>query len=197
MKKSLFALVSAFWLLTSPLSAQEVNIASGFPGFDVETEDGPVRIERNQDTQNTIHPDFALTSRPCPNFCIQRMSAGEGVETVGEREIFDLLQAKTAIMMDARTEEWHFKGTIPGSLNLPYVEVHSRLDEIGCEKGKSWDCSNAKTVIVYCNGPWCGQSHMAIKSMLREGYPADKIKYYRGGMQAWHSFGLTVVEGGL
>ena len=36
---------------------------------------------------------------------------------------------------------------------------------------------------------------MAIKAMLREGYPADKIFYYRGGMQAWHILGLTVVEG--
>jgi hypothetical protein len=36
---------------------------------------------------------------------------------------------------------------------------------------------------------------MAIKAMLREGYPTEKILYYRGGMQAWHILGLTVVEG--
>jgi hypothetical protein len=33
--------------------------------------------------------------------------------------------------------------------------------------------------------------------MLREGYPASKINYYRGGMQGWESVGLTVVEGSM
>jgi hypothetical protein len=33
--------------------------------------------------------------------------------------------------------------------------------------------------------------------MLREGYPAARIRYYRGGMQAWKSLGLTTVEGRL
>jgi rhodanese-related sulfurtransferase len=47
---------------------------------------------------------------------------------------------------------------------------------------------------MYCNGPWCGQSPTAIKRLLRAGYPASRIKYYRGGMQSWESFGLTVVE---
>jgi rhodanese-related sulfurtransferase len=26
------------------------------------------------------------------------------------------------------------------------------------------------------------------------GYPAHKIHWYRGGMQAWHSLGLTTVK---
>ena len=33
--------------------------------------------------------------------------------------------------------------------------------------------------------------------MLREGYPADRIFYYRGGMQSWQILGLTTIEGGL
>jgi rhodanese-related sulfurtransferase len=32
-----------------------------------------------------------------------------------------------------------------------------------------------------------------IKALLEVGYPAEKIKYYRGGMQAWTSLGLSVV----
>ena len=30
-------------------------------------------------------------------------------------------------------------------------------------------------------------------SLLKMGYPPEKLKYYRGGMQAWTSLGLTVV----
>lgn len=73
----------------------------------------------------------------------------------------------------------------------------SRLDEIGCTKqtdGKR-DCANAEMVLPFCKGPWCGQSPRSIKARLRERYPPEKILSYRGGMQAWHSFGLTVGEG--
>lgn len=52
----------------------------------------------------------------------------------------------------------------------------------------------AKDIMLWCNGIWCGQSPEAIKGLLRIGYPADKIYYYRGGMQAWSSVGLTVVK---
>jgi rhodanese-related sulfurtransferase len=57
-----------------------------------------------------------------------------------------------------------------------------------------WDFSQAKEIIIWCNGIWCGQSHRAIKGILALGYPAEKIYYYRGGMQAWQSLGLTVVK---
>jgi rhodanese-related sulfurtransferase len=56
-----------------------------------------------------------------------------------------------------------------------------------------WDFSQAKEVLLYCNGMWCGQSPRAIKNLLALGYPAEKIFYYRGGMQAWQSLGLTTV----
>ena len=56
-----------------------------------------------------------------------------------------------------------------------------------------WDFSGAKEVLLWCNGMWCGQSPRAIKGLLALGYPPEKIFYYRGGMQAWQSLGLTVV----
>jgi hypothetical protein len=31
--------------------------------------------------------------------------------------------------------------------------------------------------------------------MIEAGFPAERIYYYRGGMQMWQLFGLTVVEG--
>ncbi len=40
---------------------------------------------------------------------------------------------------------------------------------------------------------WCGQSPRAVKGLLALGFPPEKILYYRGGMQAWQSLGLTVV----
>ena len=52
----------------------------------------------------------------------------------------------------------------------------------------------AKTLVLYCNGMWCGQSPNNIKSLLKYGYPADKIKWYRGGMQNWEILGFNTVK---
>ncbi len=194
----------ALLLVTDYAQAQEkaegkgVMITRELKNFLVETDDGPITIERNQDNANLIAEDFAKTSRPCPPFCIQPMTVEKGVDTVGEVEVIEFLKMKKGLLIDARTEDWHFKGTIPGSVNIPYIEVTTRMDELGCEKGvEKWSCEKAQELVLYCNGPWCGQSPRAIRALLRDGYPAEKLKYYRGGMQAWHSFGLTVVEGGL
>ena len=100
-------------------------------------------------------------------------------------------------VIDNRTVEWHVKGTIPGAVHIPHTQIASRLNELGCKKGAKWDCSNAKKVLLFCNGMWCGQSPTGIRAMLREGYPPEKIMYYRDGMQGWSTLGLTTVEGSL
>lgn len=60
-------------------------------------------------------------------------------------------------------------------------------------KTENWDFTNAKQLVLWCNGPSCGQSPRAIRGLLAADYPGDKIKYYRGGMQMWQLWGLTTV----
>ena len=67
-------------------------------------------------------------------------------------------------------------------------------DVLGIEKKPDpfWDFSSAKELLLWCNGMWCGQSPRAIQGLLKLGYPAEKIHYYRDGMQGWLILGLTV-----
>ena len=194
MKKLFTIALTALFLTPLAAHAGNVGITKDIMSITVQTKNGPVKIIRNQDNSAVINPGFAKTSRKCPPFCVQPQKVAPGVETVGELEVIKYME-KGGLIIDARTVEWHVKGTIPGSKNIPYPQVASRLDELGCKKGAKWDCSNAKTVLLFCNGLWCGQSPTAIRAMLREGYPASKLLYYRNGMQGWQSLGLTVVEG--
>ena len=57
-----------------------------------------------------------------------------------------------------------------------------------------WDFDNARTLVMFCNGPWCGQSSTTIQALLKIGYSAHKILWYRGGMQDWESLGLTTTK---
>ena len=62
------------------------------------------------------------------------------------------------------------------------------------DTSKVFDFSGAKTLVMFCNGMWCGQSPASIKALRKFGYPADRIKYYRDGMQSWEILGLTTVK---
>ena len=48
---------------------------------------------------------------------------------------------------------------------------------------------------AFCNGPVCPQSPTAIAAMVRDGFPVDKIYYYRGGMLDWDALGFPIIQG--
>ena len=195
MKK--LALTIALTLAAGTAMAEgEVGITKDMPSVILQTENGTQEIDRIQDTKNEISGEWALTSRPCPEFCIQPHSPAEGVTTIGELELIEMLQDPDAVVVDSRTRDWFEGGTIPGAINIPYTYVVDELAQLGCEPDfDGWDCKEAKPVALFCNGVWCGQSPSAIRNMVKAGYPADRIFYYRGGMQVWRLLGLTVIGG--
>ena len=192
-----FVWAIALTLLAGTAAAQsDVNITKDMPSVSVPTESGMVDISRIQDTKNRISGDWALTSRPCPDFCIQPHTPAEGVTTIGELELIEMLQNPQAVVLDSRTPDWFASGTIPGAINIPYTYVVDELAQLGCEPDfDGWDCTEAKPVALFCNGVWCGQSPSAIRNMVKAGYPANRIFYYRGGMQTWRLLGLNVSGG--
>ncbi|MGD9787347.1 MAG: rhodanese-like domain-containing protein [Sulfuricellaceae bacterium] len=205
-------LASAF-LAGSALAEEklEVGITAAMSSMDVMHNGQKVTIMRNQDQNATVNPAFAKTSRKCPPFCIQPISLAPGVETIGEVEMIHYLKKvsdgdKTLMVIDSRTPDWVEKGMIPGAVNIPYTDLDTKQNQLKAEEilekqfgvkildiGK-YDFKKAKTLVMYCNGMWCGQSPTNIKFLLSIGYPADKIKWYRGGMQDWEILGLTTVK---
>jgi rhodanese-related sulfurtransferase len=170
-----------------------------------------VKIQRNQNTKNKINPDFVYTSRKCPPFCIQPIKLAPGVETIAETEMIDYLIKKengddNIVVIDSRGASWVKKGTIPGSINIHFKKLslkHGDEAEIAeifedtfgvMRTAEFWNFKNAKTLVLFCNGMWCGQAPTSIKALLKIGYPAHKLKWYRGGMQSWEILGLTTVK---
>jgi len=188
-----------------------------------------IKISRIQDTSHEIDGSYAKTSRPCPPFCINPLHIDDNVETVAELEVIKFIETVMyrgdGVMIDARTPGWYEKGTIPGSVNIPFTEFEKDADDPqlaeilesfgaversdvnpvlrmvenvgllgGDEKTDKWDFTDAKELLLWCNGPWCGQSPRAIRGLLKVGYPAEKLHYYRGGMQMWQSLGLTTIK---
>ena len=66
--------------------------------------------------------------------------------TVGEAELFEFMEAKlcdgSGLLIDARTNSWHRKGAIPGSVNYPFTlftvekddaELIAALEQLGAK----------------------------------------------------------------
>lgn len=192
------ALTLALIALPGLASAEGVGLTPDMMSATVPTPSGPVEIMRNQDTENRLEGDWTLTSRPCPNFCIQPMIPAPGVTPVGELEVIAALQDPDTVVIDGRIRPEFEAGTIPGAVSVPYNEAADRLGELGCVVDfDGFICEGEiPQVVLFCNGPWCGQSPTAARNMIEAGFPAENISYYRGGMQNWQMLGLTVVPGG-
>jgi len=159
--------------------------------------------------------NYALKSVPevCKGTLVQTvgklspMHMAEGIESYGELEVLDFIKRmnkdKNLILVDSRGSDWYEYDTIPGATNywfsmvknpLKYPdEFEFMLEELHVIKKKdgSYDFSNAKTMLLFCNGPWCGQSPAAIRGYLKIGYPVEKMRWYRGGMHVWKSLSMT------
>jgi rhodanese-related sulfurtransferase len=207
-------LMSALALSANPAVADKpVGITSKMMDAEVVHDGSKVKISRNQNNKNTVNPSFSKTSRPCPPFCIQPGVVAPGVETIGELELIEYLKKMAAgddsiLVIDSRTPDWVKKGTIPGAVNIPWTKLNPAKgadpisigeilqDQFNVNESEGlWNFNDAKTLVMFCNGMWCGQSPNNIKNLLKFGYPAHKLKWYRGGMQDWEILGLSTIPG--
>lgn len=193
------------------VAGKPVGLTADLPYVDVVHDGKPFRVRRDQDNDAEIAPDYAFTSRPCPPYCIQPMQLAAGVETIGELELLEYLKRVTGrdsgvLVIDSRDVDWLLRsGIIPGAVHLPWTKLHPMHNDpqavaeilemqFGALRiGPMWNFENARTLVFYCNGAWCGQSPTNIRQLLAVGYPAQKLKWYRGGMQSWQSLGLPTV----
>ena len=81
--------VSALTINATTASAKPVGITPTLSSITVMHKGKSTEITRNQDNNNTVNPAFAKTSRACPPFCIQPMSLGKGIQTIGELEVIN------------------------------------------------------------------------------------------------------------
>lgn len=193
-------------VLASEGSSKFVPISKGVKSIEMNLNGEKFTLMRNQSKTSKISSLYETTFRGTP----QPIKLTKDVETVGEIEFIEYMKKaqndETIAIVDSRKPGWFAKLRIPGAVNVPFTAFNSKdgaveamEDELGVveKEDGTLDFSKAKTVVAYCNGYWCGQTPGMVKnakySLLNMGYPAEKIKYYRGGMQAWTSLGFTVV----
>lgn len=135
------------------------------------------------------------------------MQLHEDVMTYGELEVLAFMKQMqtddSMMLIDGRKQDWYDYRTIPGAINMPFhhfkeresfefeFEHALRILGVKIQTDETFDFSQVKTIVVFCNGPWCSQSVAMIEALVEIGYPPEKISWYRGGMQTWLGAGMT------
>jgi rhodanese-related sulfurtransferase len=140
---------------------------------------------------------------------ISPMSLDKKIETYGEMEVLayidEMHNDDSMLFIDTRDQEWFAYKSIPGAINIHYAfimmhetypaEYKASLERLGIRvTKKSYDFSNVKTILLFCNGSWCSQYPKMIKALLALGYPPEKMKWYRGGMDDWLGLSMTTTK---
>lgn len=114
---------------------------------------------------------------------VQPMQPVPGIRTVGELEVTELV-LRGAQMVDTRVPDSRSGVTLPGAINIPHDQVLARRDELDA----------SRVHILFCNGPQCPQTPDALRTLSDDGYPLDRLAYYRGGMHDWITLGMPTQQ---
>lgn len=177
------------------------------------------RIYRNQDNTNLLDGIYRKTSRPCPPYCIQPIKANTKVETIGELELIEnynknLIGNKT-LLLDVREPEWYLLGSLPGSAQIPLSIISIAFEQNNLQLMDKYATNQATidviksfklltntfnpfleypTIIIFSNGNWDSDSYSTIQLLINKKYPAEKIHWYRGGVQDWLGLGFKLTQ---
>jgi rhodanese-related sulfurtransferase len=80
------------------------------------------------------------------------------------------------------TDEWFTGQLIPGSRRVP-------LDQVGREQA-ALGLPKDTTIVVYCTGLSCPQSHQAAEKLVQFGF--TNVWFYAEGLEGWTSAGHAV-----
>ena len=162
-----------------------------------------VKVHRIQDIKHKLTGHYAYLYRPGTS--IQPIKLNPKVKTIGEVELLKFMTKKVnkrkGLLVDVRPKSAYKEESIPSAVNIPAsikdnpAKLEKILNILGAKRKAdgSLDTSNVLEVVFYCNGLWCNKSPDMINKFLEEGYPADKLLYYRGGFAMWKILGFTTV----
>jgi rhodanese-related sulfurtransferase len=117
-------------LLTFAAQANEatLNITNDKSYSAIQHSGDLVTISGIQDSKSEKIP------RPCPPFCTNPLSLDARVKAVAEQEVIKFMEAARSgddsVLIDVRSPAWYKRGTIPGSMNIPFTVFEKDSSDI-------------------------------------------------------------------
>jgi rhodanese-related sulfurtransferase len=128
---------------------------------------------------------------------IQQATLMEQEQRTGEvttAELLQILADQSAYVFDARPHLEYAISHIPGALNVapkPGVEMSQYVSDVAEIERVVQD--KTATIILYCNGPFCGKSKRLSEELLDAGF--TNVRRYQLGVPTWRALvGVTQIE---
>lgn len=166
-----------------------------------------VKIDRENPNAARHIMQFAAAQGGCGAPCIAPMQVARGVPTLDETAVLaflvDQVAGNVGLMVDARLPADRALGYIPGTVSLPYATVaptnsfrEDILKALGARAFEGvYNFADARELLIYDQGPSTDDAGKLVRNLLDAGYPVEKLKYYRGGMQVWSVLGFSIEQG--
>lgn len=139
----------------------------------------------------------------CPPMCVQPIRMAPGVVSFGALEVIGFLANDLArregLVLDVRLPDAYGRGHVPGAVNVPEPTLSGEnplqrdiLLALGVREAEgALEFSRAPVLVIYGQDAMDGRAIEALRHVMSAGYPAEKLRYFRGGFQEWQLFGLT------
>lgn len=110
-------------------------------------------------------------------------------------ELRAILETGSAILFDARPHAEFGISHIPGALNVapkPGMPISLYTSDVA-EIGRLVEGNKTRSMVLYCNGPFCGKSKRLAADLVAAGY--TQVRRYQLGMPVWRALvGLAEIE---
>lgn len=134
----------------------------------------------------------------CPPGCIVPIQAAKGEDTLGPIKAIGFMQAelvaKIGLLLDVQMPARFAAGHVPGPKSAaenPYQR--DILLALGArDAGEVRESDTSPALAIYAAGPSQNDAVRAVQALAAAGYPAQKLRFFRGGMQERLQLGLTL-----
>lgn len=110
------------------------------------------------------------------------LSAKDDLEPIEAKELLGRARKGLVTVLDVRPPEEYQAGHLPGAVNIPLVELESRLGKL----------PKNREIIAYCRGPYCVLAFEAVARLRKKGLKARRLE---DGLPEWRLRGLPVEVG--
>ena len=127
---------------------------------------------------------IATASHVCAQSTVYNTTVGETNPITPEittEQLKKILAEHSGPVLDVRFPQEFAIAHIPGSINVYEKEVETITQRFP---------DKATSIVLYCNGPFCGKSKRVSAELVKRGY--TNVKRYQLGLPVWRALGNTV-----
>jgi rhodanese-related sulfurtransferase/DNA-binding HxlR family transcriptional regulator len=103
------------------------------------------------------------------------------MEPVSRDELLERTRQGLVTVLDVRPADEFAAGHLPGAVNIPLIELETRMAEL----------DPAHEIVAYCRGAYCVLSFEAVAALRARGF---KVRRLEDGLPEWKASGLPVEQ---